>query len=135
MPRFEQFGVGDPVDSPDTDPFAVLGVSPEADVVDIRDAYRVRAKELHPDVNGGLTEEAMKHLNAARELAANIVSGEVEAPEQATSRLAQAFVDALGHIARSRSVCYEQVRPVRLEDFGPGIMVQEVKRAAYKRAA
>lgn len=42
----------------------VLGVSPEADQSEIRAAYRTRAKEVHPDADGG-DEETFKRVSAA----------------------------------------------------------------------
>lgn len=128
MPRNEQFGTGNTAGADSADPFEVLGLSREAGVHDITDAYRRLAKERHPDITGHLGEEAMKHLNVARELAAGIANGDTGAVP--TDKLAQAFADALGHLGRTHAMRYEEVRPVRLEDFGPGVFVQEVKRAA-----
>ena len=38
------------------DPYAVLGVAPEADAGAIREAYRRLAKRHHPDLNPGDAE-------------------------------------------------------------------------------
>lgn len=42
------------------DPFKVLGLERNASQPDIKRAYRQKAKELHPDVNGGDEEAAAK---------------------------------------------------------------------------
>jgi DnaJ domain len=46
------------------DPFAVLGVAPDASVQELRSARRRIAMQLHPDHAGG-DDEAMRRLNAA----------------------------------------------------------------------
>lgn len=51
------------------DYYALLGVSRESDEVAIKRAYLARAKQLHPDLNDGVTAaEEMKALNLAYEL-------------------------------------------------------------------
>jgi DnaJ-class molecular chaperone len=52
------------------DPYAVLGVKPEATQDDIRKAYRALAKKLHPDLNPGdkKAEEKFKQVSAAYDL-------------------------------------------------------------------
>ncbi len=50
------------------DPYAVLGVEPEASPAEVARAYRAKAKEWHPDVRG--TEDALRRMaliNAAYE--------------------------------------------------------------------
>lgn len=46
------------------DPFVVLGVDASADAAELRAARRRRAKDLHPDHEGG-DAEAMRRLNTA----------------------------------------------------------------------
>jgi curved DNA-binding protein CbpA len=48
------------------DPYAVLGVRPNASQADLRAAYRARARERHPDIGGD--EAEMRRLNAAYHL-------------------------------------------------------------------
>jgi len=52
------------------DPYAVLGVKPEAAQDEIRKAYRALAKKLHPDLNPGdrQAEEKFKQVSAAYDL-------------------------------------------------------------------
>ena len=52
------------------DPYAVLGVKPEATQDEIRKAYRTLAKKLHPDLNPGdrQAEEKFKQVSAAYDL-------------------------------------------------------------------
>ena len=52
-----------------TDPYKVLGVSPDASDEEIKQAYRRLAKKYHPDLNQGSEEAAqkMQEVNAAYE--------------------------------------------------------------------
>ena len=52
------------------DPYAVLGVKPEATQDEIRKAYRQLAKKLHPDLNPGdkQAEEKFKQVSAAYDI-------------------------------------------------------------------
>ena len=52
------------------DPYAVLGVKPEATQDEIRKAYRQLAKKLHPDLNPGdrQAEEKFKQVSVAYDL-------------------------------------------------------------------
>ena len=52
------------------DPYAVLGVKPEAMQDEIRKAYRQLAKKLHPDLNPGdkAAEEKFKEVAGAYDL-------------------------------------------------------------------
>ena len=52
------------------DPYAVLGVKPEATQDEVRKAYRQLAKKLHPDLNPGdrQAEEKFKQVSAAYDL-------------------------------------------------------------------
>ncbi len=47
--------------------YSVLGVDPGADEAAVREAYRERIKEVHPDTDGG-DEEAFKRVRAAYEV-------------------------------------------------------------------
>ena len=52
-----------------TDPYQVLGVSPNASEDEIRQAYRRLAKKYHPDLNPGdkTAAQKMNEINAAYE--------------------------------------------------------------------
>ncbi len=56
-----------------TDPYAVLGVSPNASDEEITKAYRKLAKKYHPDLNQGNVEAAkkMSEINAAYDMIKN----------------------------------------------------------------
>ena len=56
------------------DPYAVLGVKPEATQDEIRKAYRTLAKKLHPDLNPGdrQAEEKFKQVSAAYDLVGDV---------------------------------------------------------------
>ena len=48
-----------------TDPYKVLGISPDATDEEVKKAYRTMAKKYHPDLNPGdkNAEQKMKDLN------------------------------------------------------------------------
>lgn len=48
------------------DPYALLGVAPDADAASIERAYRLLARQTHPDAGGD--EESQKRLNLARQV-------------------------------------------------------------------
>ena len=52
-----------------TDPYKVLGVSPDASDEEIKKAYRRLAKKYHPDLNPGdkAAAQKMQEINAAYE--------------------------------------------------------------------
>lgn len=86
------------------DPYAVLGVKPEATQDEIRKAYRALAKKLHPDLNPGdkKAEEKFKQVSAAYDLVgdadkrARYDRGEVDASgnERPRERYYRDFNDA-----------------------------------------
>ena len=51
----------------DRDYYDILGVARSADAAALKNAYRKRAKEVHPDCAGGC-EEKFKELNEAHEV-------------------------------------------------------------------
>src|SRR6516165_8200384 len=76
------------------DPYAVLGVKPEATQDEIRKAYRQLAKKLHPDLNPGdkQAEEKFKQVAAAYDILgdaekrARFDRGEIDASGQERAR-------------------------------------------------
>jgi len=67
-----------------TDPFKVLGVSPDAGEEEITKAYRSLARRYHPDVNPGdvSAERKMKEINAAYEQIKEIQAGKAHYSQQ-----------------------------------------------------
>jgi hypothetical protein len=55
------------MDGPGFDPYALLGIAPDADAVVIQLAYRERIRAVHPDVAGPAGLEHAKRLNLARD--------------------------------------------------------------------
>ena len=60
-----------------SDPYKVLGVSPDASDEEIQKAYRRLVKKYHPDVNPGdeSAEKKMREINAAYDQIRNIREG------------------------------------------------------------
>lgn len=74
----------------DEDPFAVLGLTPDADEAAVRAARRRLAQTLHPDREGGTTD-AMRRVNAAFDAAlARIASRGSAHPSPGGTSAAQA---------------------------------------------
>ena len=55
------------IDGPGFDPYAVLGVSVEADAIVIQFAYKAAIRAVHPDIAGAAGLAQTKRLNAARD--------------------------------------------------------------------
>lgn len=68
-----------------TDPYKVLGVSPDASDDEVKQAYRRLAKKYHPDLNPGDEEAArrMQEVNAAYE--------QIKNPEKQTASSASGY--------------------------------------------
>jgi DnaJ-class molecular chaperone len=73
-----------------SNPYEVLGLSPQASDADIRKAYRKLAKELHPDLNPGdkISEEKFKRVSAAYAIVGN---------EEKRGRFDRGEIDESGH--------------------------------------
>ena len=74
-----------------SDPYKVLGVSPDATDDEIKQAYRKLAKKYHPDLNPGDKEAAkrMQEVNAAYE--------QIKNPEKATQQGSQQSYGGYGY--------------------------------------
>lgn len=76
------------------DPYAILGVAPDASAEELKSAYRRLARELHPDIDPGnpWAENEFKELTAAYDLLsdpgrrARFEGGEPAAPRKRPSR-------------------------------------------------
>jgi hypothetical protein len=131
MSSNEHFGNGAGYDSSVSDPFEVLGVPRDADVIEIKKAYRRLARERHPDFHPDLDETDMKNLNVAKELANGIAKGEIADPDgRLRAGLAEAMARALGQLRPAFPLEYQQMATLNFEDMAPGVSVQEVRRAA-----
>lgn len=84
--------------SPQLDPAVVLGVSREASLEEIRNAYRGKAKRYHPDAGG--EEWVFKVLVQAYELMS--IARVVQAAEQETTRPRRSNVNAASRAAPTR---------------------------------
>ena len=62
-----------------SDPYSVLGVSPNASDEEIKKAYRALAKKYHPDLNPG-DKEAERHMNEI-----NAAYDQIKNPQQSSS--------------------------------------------------
>ncbi len=60
------------------DPFAVLGIAPNATPDEIKASYRAKVRTMHPDVGGDA--EAFRVVKAAAERALSYASGEAPNP-------------------------------------------------------
>lgn len=67
-----------------TDPYQLLGVSPDASEEEVTKAYRALARRYHPDIhpNDKEAERKMKDINAAYEQIKNIKSGKAQYSRQ-----------------------------------------------------
>ena len=81
-------------DHPPFDPYALLGVDPDADEIVIQLAYRAHIREVHPDVAGAAGLEATKRLNIARDWLLDPVLRARLATPRATRAEAQAEAEA-----------------------------------------
>ena len=79
------------------DPYAVLGVKPEATQDEIRKAYRQLAKKLHPDLNPGdkQAEEKFKQVSAAYDLLGDRREARALRPRRDRRRRSRAAARAL----------------------------------------
>lgn len=76
-----------------TDPYQVLGVSPNASEDEIRQAYRRLAKQYHPDLNPGdkTAAQKMNEINAAYDAIKNPQAyRQQQAQQQARQQYSQA---------------------------------------------
>jgi hypothetical protein len=105
------------------DPFAILGVGPEATPEEVAAAYRRLAKRWHPDRAGGETAGRMADINAAYDLLRAQAwlerNGRTESrPEPAPAKRAVAgawLADAVRRaLGRELLVALEQDEPVEL---------------------
>ncbi|MBE6676143.1 MAG: J domain-containing protein, partial [Ruminococcaceae bacterium] len=71
-----------------SDPYKILGISPDADEDEIKKAYRTLARKYHPDRYAGKpelqasAEQKMKEINAAYEEVQAIRSGKKQSGGQ-----------------------------------------------------
>lgn len=78
--------------------YAVLGVSPSATAEEIKDAFRQRAKETHPDTSGNASATLFQHVNAAYKMLSDPAS--------------RAEYDSSGYQASAEEVRQKQLDPI-----------------------
>ena len=76
-----------------TDPYQVLGVSPNASEDEIRQAYRRLAKQYHPDLNPGdkTAAQKMNEINEAYDLLKNPQAYQAYRQQQQQNAYQQAY--------------------------------------------
>ena len=92
-----------------TDPYQVLGVSPNASEDEIRQAYRRLAKKYHPDLNPGdkTAAQKMNEINAAYDAIKNPQAYRQQQAQQQAQQQKQERKEVLGghHAPPPRRAC------------------------------
>lgn len=105
-----------------TDPYKVLGVSPDASDEEIKRAYRALAKKYHPDLNPGDQEAArrMQEVNAAYE--------QIKNPEKAS----QSGPSGYGSYGGYGGGYYDPFGGYRQQQSYSGNTADQYQQAAYQ---
>ena len=98
---------------PSTDPYELLGVARDAPRKDIQNAYRRRAKEVHPDLNPG-DGDALRKFQALS-LAYGILGHEAR-----RARFDRGEIDASG-AERPRWRCHYDLAQARRRESTPEV--------------
>lgn len=97
-------------------PFEILRVDPDADEAEIKEAYRERMKETHPDQGG-----SARAFQAVREAYEQAMSGEYERSESSGRGRGGDGDDSTGRDPRSMHPEVEYLNYEVLDDYGWGL--------------
>jgi len=94
--------------APSSDPFRVVGVSPGASLEEVKQAFRARSRELHPDA-GGSAEEFQELVRAYKLLQDPVARAELAI----TSADSLDFMSPDGKVYRATESCRRQTNVVQ----------------------
>jgi curved DNA-binding protein CbpA len=123
------------------DYYAILGVGRSATSAEVKEAFRQRAKQLHPDLHPGSSEDAFKALNEAHSVLSDAALRRAYDASRGHAMHAPAPPPPPGASgATHRPVDYEAAAAAaeaewRRQNFGPEGSARRLREAAAKAAA